>query len=136
VNQRCRWDDQALFRMIWMPTCAEMPRSPGHAFYDLSQDLLGEAGFDAFVEQTCKPYCGPENGRTLAAARRYFRTHMIGYFGEIDSERGVGWRSADSFSLRDFLRCRTAKGFPIIPDCRGAVRACRTRRTRRCSDLR
>ena len=35
---------------------AEMPRSPGHAFYDRLQTLLIEAGFDGFVETTCKPF--------------------------------------------------------------------------------
>ena len=30
--------------------------------------------------------------------------HMIGYFEGIDSERGIAWRCADSFSLRDFPR--------------------------------
>jgi Transposase domain (DUF772) len=35
---------------------------------------------------------------------RYFRMHMIGYFEGIDSARGIAWRCADSFSLRDFLR--------------------------------
>ena len=34
-----------------MATWAEMPRSPGHAFYDRLQELLSEAGFDAFVER-------------------------------------------------------------------------------------
>jgi transposase len=28
---------------------------------------------------------------------------LIGYFEGIDSERGIGWRAADSFALRDFL---------------------------------
>ena len=37
-------------------TWAEMPRSPGHAFYDRLQTLLIEAGFDGFVETTCKPF--------------------------------------------------------------------------------
>jgi len=32
-------------------TWAEMPRSPGHVFYDRLQELLSEAGFDAFVEE-------------------------------------------------------------------------------------
>lgn len=36
-----------------MATWAELPRSPGHAFYDRLQELLSEAGFDAFVEQMC-----------------------------------------------------------------------------------
>jgi hypothetical protein len=37
-------------------TWAEMPRSPGHAFYDKLQQLLIEAEFDAFVEEVCKAY--------------------------------------------------------------------------------
>jgi transposase len=41
---------------------AEMPCSPGHAFYDRLQKLLGEAGFDAFVEKTCKLYYAPKMG--------------------------------------------------------------------------
>ncbi len=38
-----------------MATWAEMPRSPGHAFYDRLQDLLREAGFEAFVEGVWRP---------------------------------------------------------------------------------
>ena len=33
-----------------MATWAEMPRSPGHAFYDRLQEVLREADFDAFVD--------------------------------------------------------------------------------------
>jgi len=33
----------------------------------------------------------------------YFRLLLIGYFEGIDSERGIAWRAADSFALRDFL---------------------------------
>ncbi len=29
---------------------AEMPRSPGHVFYDQLQEVLVDAGFDAFAE--------------------------------------------------------------------------------------
>jgi len=31
------------------------------------------------------------------------RLLLIGYFEGIDSERGIAWRTADSFGLRDFL---------------------------------
>jgi hypothetical protein len=31
-------------------------------FYDCLQKLLGEAGFDAFVEETCKPLYAPRMG--------------------------------------------------------------------------
>ena len=39
-----------------MMSWAELPRSPGHAFYDRLQKVLLDAGFDAFVENVCKPY--------------------------------------------------------------------------------
>ena len=116
-----------------MATWAEMPRSPGHAFYDRLQDLLGEAGFDAFVEQMCKPYYAARMGAPSLPPGRYFRMHMIGYFEGIDSERGIAWRCADSSRCAISLGCRTATRFPIIPGCRGPVRVCRTRRTRRLS---
>src|SRR5208283_3506759 len=45
-----------------MATWAELPRSPGHAFYDRLQELLREAGFDVFVEGVCKPYYAPRMG--------------------------------------------------------------------------
>ena len=35
---------------------AEMPRWPGHVFYDRLQSVLIEGGFDGFAEATCKPY--------------------------------------------------------------------------------
>ena len=68
-------------------TWAEMPRSPGHAFYDRLQELLREAGFDAFVEGVCKPYYAARMGAPSLPPGRYFRMHMIGYFESIDSER-------------------------------------------------
>ena len=83
---------------------AEMPRSPGHAFYDRLQKLLGDAGFDGFVETTCKPFYAPRMGAPSLPPGRYFRMHMIGYFEGIDSERGIVWRCSDSLSLREFLR--------------------------------
>ena len=45
---------------------AELPRSPGHAFYDRLQEMLIEAGFDGFVEEPCGP-----TTRASGAGRRY-----------------------------------------------------------------
>jgi transposase len=95
-----------------MATWAEMPRSPGHAFYDRLQELLSEAGFDAFVEEVCKPYYAPLMGAPSLPPGRYFRMHMIGYFEGLDSERGIAWRCADSYSLRDFLRLSNIEKVP------------------------
>ena len=78
-----------------MMTWLEMPRSPGHAFYDRLQKLLAEAGFDAFIEEACKPYYAPRMGAPSLPPGRYFRMHMIGYFEGLDSERGIVWRCSD-----------------------------------------
>ena len=44
-------------------TWAEMPRSPGHVFYDRLQAELVSAGFDNFVEGQCVPYYAAHRGR-------------------------------------------------------------------------
>ncbi len=95
-----------------MVTWSELPRSPGHAFYDRLQLLLNEAGFDRFVEGICKPYYAPRMGAPSLPQGRYFRIHMIGYFEGIASERGIVWRCSDSYSLRDFLRLGTCDKVP------------------------
>src|SRR3954470_20272768 len=87
-----------------MVTWAEMPRSPGHVFYDRLQAVLIAGGFDGFVETVCQPYYAPKMGAPSVPPGRYFRMHMVGYFEGICSERGLAWRCSDSMSLRDFLR--------------------------------
>ena len=87
-----------------MVTWSEMPRSPGHAFYDRLQRVLVEADFDGFAEQSCAPYYAAKMGAPSVPPGRYFRMHLVGYFEGIDSERGIEWRCADSLSLREFLR--------------------------------
>ena len=91
---------------------AELPRSPGHAFYDRLQAVLIEAGFDGFAEAQCAPYYASKRGRPSLPPGRYFRMHLVGYFEGLDSERGLEWRCADSLSLREFLRLGTTEPVP------------------------
>jgi transposase len=91
---------------------AELPRSPGHAFYDRLQAVLVAAGFDGFAETRCAPYYAGTRGRPSLPPGRYFRMHLVGYFEGIDSERGLEWRCADSLSLREFLRLGTVEPVP------------------------
>ncbi len=95
-----------------MVTWQEMPRAPGHVFYDRLQKVLIEAGFDAFAETACKPYYAAKMGAPSIPPGRYFRMHMVGYFEGIDSERGIEWRCSDSLSLREFLRLETTARVP------------------------
>src|SRR5215469_6097629 len=80
-RQRERQDE---LLVLW----AEMPRSPGHAFYDKLQAVLIAAGFDRFVEAQCAVDYAPRLGRPSLPPGRYFRMLLIGYFEGIDSERG------------------------------------------------
>src|SRR5439155_14609490 len=91
---------------------AELPRSPGHAFYDRLQTILVGAGFDGFAEKECEPYYAGKRGRPSIPPGRYFRMHLVGYFEGIDSERGLEWRCSDSLSLREFLRLGTTERVP------------------------
>jgi transposase len=91
---------------------AEMPRSPGHVFYDRLQEVLISSGFDRFVETTCQRYYAPKMGAPSVPPGRYFRMHMVGYFEGIASERGIAWRCSDSMSLREFLRLESREEVP------------------------
>ena len=91
---------QADLMMSWV----DMPRSPGHAFYDMLQTVLVEGDFDDFAEEACRPFYAQKMGAPSVPPGRYFRMHLIGYFEGIDSERGIAWRVADSLSLRQFLQ--------------------------------
>src|SRR5215218_3952925 len=84
-------------------TSADLPQSPGHAFYDRLNSLLAGADFDRIVEDLCRPHYADEVGRPSVPPGTYFRMLFVGYFEGIDSRRGIAWRCADSLSLRAFL---------------------------------
>jgi transposase len=87
---------------LWLPT-ADLPRSPGHVFYDKLNRLLAEATFDPYVETLCQPYYADGMGRESIPPGVYFRMLFVGYFEGLDSQRAIAWRCSDSLSLRDFL---------------------------------
>ena len=89
--------------------------SPGHVFYDRLQNFLAEAGFDAFVEETCTPITRRGWARRRCRRRRYFRMHMIGYFEGLDSERGIVWRCS-RFEDRWEIFCGLASATRFLDD--------------------
>jgi transposase len=86
----------------WVAT-TDLPRSPGHPFYRRLNQLLAEAGFDAWLEKLCRPYYALQKGRPSIPPGTYFRMILIGYFEGIASQRGIAWRCCDSRSLAEFL---------------------------------
>jgi len=54
-----QWERQSEMLVTW----ADLPRSPGHAFYDRLQAELLTAGFDGFVQEQCARYDAARRGR-------------------------------------------------------------------------
>ena len=86
---------------FWV-TSDSVPDAPRHVFYERLNRLLDESAFDEFVEDLCEPFYA-DRGRPGIAPGVYFRMLFVGYFEDIDSQRGIAWRCADSLSLRTFL---------------------------------
>jgi len=82
--------------------CVDLPRSPGHVFYDRLQSVLIKGGFDRFVENFCEPYYASGPGRKSIPLGRYFRMHLVGYFEGIESERGLEWRCSTPCRYESF----------------------------------
>jgi transposase len=87
---------------LWVPT-TELPRSPGHVFYEKLNRLLAEADFDRHVEDLCQEHYADGIGRESIPPGVYFRMLFVGYFEGLDSQRAIAWRCSDSLSLRAFL---------------------------------
>ena len=87
---------------MWV-TASDLPKSPGHPFYQRLNRVLDEAGFDRFAEKRCEEFYAGQVGRPSLPPGRYFRLMLVGYFEGLDSERGIAWRAADSLGVRSFL---------------------------------
>ena len=87
---------------LWVVS-SEVVSSPAHAFYDRLNQILDQHHFDRNVERLCRRYYKGRMGRPSITPGVYFRSLLLGYFEEIDSERGIAWRLGDSLSLRRFI---------------------------------
>ena len=105
-TKRARQKQEELFY------ASERAEAPGHPFYERLNAVLNEAGFDVFCEERCCEFYHGNLGRPSLAPGVYFRLLLIGFFEGIGSERGIGWRVADSLSLRRFLNYGLNEGTP------------------------
>ena len=76
--------DDGSQQAMWVAT-ADLPQGGGHPFYERLNEILGAAGFDAFVEKLCAPFlCAdgatkPGSGPVCpAAAGRVCRRPRLG----------------------------------------------------------
>lgn len=95
---------------FWIST-DQLGHGPRNAFYDRLNELLSEIEFDRQLEDAVAPYY-QKTGRKSLPAGVYFRMLFIGYFEDIESQRGIAWRCEDSRSLARFLGYATGESTP------------------------
>jgi len=96
---------------MWVAT-RDLPKSPGHPFYQRLNQVLAANSFDAFVEAACRRFYAAKLGRPSLPPGRYFRLMLLGYFEGLSSERGMAWRAADSLAIRSFLGLEVDEAAP------------------------
>ena len=105
-------------------TWAEMPRSPGHVFYDRLQEVLIAGGFDGFVETVCQPYYAPKMGAPSVPPGRYFRMHGRLFRGDLQRARHrlalFGFDVAARFSAAGEPG-EGSRSFVVVQDARAAA---------------
>src|SRR5450432_3689280 len=106
---------------LWVAS-SEIVTTPGHVFYERLNTVLNAEKFDQRIETICRKYYKSSSGRPSITPGTYFRMLLLGYLEGIDSERGIAWRAADSFSFRKFL------GYDLIESTPDHSTVSRTRR--------
>ena len=96
---------------MWVAT-GDLPKSPGHPFYQRLNEILDAQGFDGFVEALCRRFYAAGVSRPGLPPGRYFRLMLLGYFEGLSSERGMAWRASDSLAIRSFLGLALDEGAP------------------------
>jgi transposase len=96
---------------MWVAS-SDLPKSPGHPFYQRLNKVLAANSFDAFVEAACRRFYAAKLGRPSLPPGRYFRLMLVGYFEGLSSERGMAWRASDSLAIRSFLGLEVDEAAP------------------------
>ena len=96
---------------MWV-AAQELPRSPGHVFYEKLNEVLEAGGFDRFVEELCAAhYAEDRDGRRFRRASTSGCCSSATSRGSIRSERSRG-AAPTACRCAAFLRVDLSKGTP------------------------
>jgi transposase len=99
---------------LWVPTGA-LPTSPANTFYDRLDRVLQEEGFGDQVRAFCAPFYNMDaskGGQPGIDPEVYFKMLMVGFFENLQSERAIAARCADSIAIRAFLKYELTERTP------------------------
>lgn len=97
---------------FWIQT-DKLQVQPQITFYSKLNEILDKMKFGDKVRELSAPhYSNKNNVRPPLDPEVYFKMLMIGFFENINSERGIASRCADSLSIRSFLKYDLTESTP------------------------
>jgi transposase len=88
---------------LWIVT-KELALPSTNVFYTKLDELLASINFGDQMRALCAPcYSKDDTGRPPIDPEVYFKMHLVGFFENIPSERGIAYRCLDSLAVRSFL---------------------------------
>lgn len=99
---------------LWIAT-TDLPTTPATGFYQRLEAALDEHEFGDGVRRLCAPYYdmdASKGGQPGIDPEVYFKMLMVGFFENIESERAIAARCADSLSIRAFLHYALTESTP------------------------
>src|ERR1043166_4226431 len=99
---------------LWVPSSA-LPTIPANTFYDRVEAVLAQAEFGEQVRALCAPFYAMDaskGGQPGIDPEVYFKMLMVGFFENLQSERAIAARCADSLAIRAFLRYELTEATP------------------------
>src|SRR6266700_6285948 len=100
---QCQWAEEraATPIQLWIAH-TELPRTVAHPFYESSTECWRHAALTSLSSSNALTSTRRRWGGRVCRRNDTSRLLLIGYFGGVDSERGIAWRAADSLGLRGF----------------------------------
>jgi transposase len=99
---------------LWVPASA-LPSTPANTFYDRLEAVLQDERFGDQVRTLCAPFYdmdASKGGHPGIDPEVYFKMLMVGFFENLQSERAIAARCADSLSIRAFLKYELTEATP------------------------
>lgn len=99
---------------LWIVS-SDLPTLPAHGFYQKLDRVLAACQFGDGVRRVAAPFYemdASKGGQPGIDPEVYFKMLMVGFFENLESERAIAARCADSLSIRAFLHYEVSEQTP------------------------
>lgn len=99
---------------LWIAT-SDLPATPANGFYQKLDRVFTQRQFGDAVRALCLPFYerdASKGGQPGIDPEVYFKMLMVGFFENIEAERAIAARCADSLAIRAFLHYELTEATP------------------------